>query len=451
MTGWFCSNRRWLFSWFFLLLVLQLPVFQGPAFGAEEPEENFSESVFQRYAIAPAETAEDIFGGQWGFIHPFVSLGAEYTDNLFNTDKERQEDLTTVISPGLWLALPSSREQLLDVTTMNTAPGGLEVSRLPIDSQRRYQGYALYRADIKELADHSEFNRVNQRAEGLFSFRLRGGLSLELLDIYRTDDDEFSTSTLADLDRYRSNLFNARLGYDLTEKIWVELDYSNHRLNYRAARNAYRDREDDACSGYLFFSILPKTALFVSADYIDIRYDQDDLVDSTERNYYGGVQWIMTAHSVGRGKLGFGEKDYAGEAVEDRDNTIVEAQFQHWLTPKTSIAFIGARKTNETTLQGPEGSLSHDARLVYRQRFTRKLNGQASLGYARDSFAGDFTYYGQVDERTDEYYRANLKLGFDMKSWLNLGVEYAFEERDSNFDAYNYRSNTVFFNVTFGI
>jgi len=450
MTGWFYRHRRLPSRWCVFFFALLPGLFSGPV-AAETPETSFGEAVFRRLESERSESADDLFGGRWGFVHPFLSLGTEYTDNLFNTRKDRRDDLTTIISPGLWLALPASREQLLDVTTMNSAPGGLAVSRFVAESERRHQAYALYRADIKELADHSEFDRTNQRAEGLFSYRLRGGLFFELLDIYCRDDDEFGTSTLAALDRYRSNLFSVRIGYEITPKTWVEFDYSNYFLNYESSRNLYRDRQDNAFSGSLFFRIFTKTALFVSADHIDVRYDEDVLSDSTELNYYGGIQWRMTDHSVGRIKLGYGEKDYVGQLFEDRDSVRVEAQLQHWLTPKTTLGFVGSRRTNETTVQGPEGSLSHAADLIYRQRITRKLSGESSLGYTRDSFAGDFYDDGEIGKRVDEYYRANLKLGFDLKSWLNFAVEYTFDRRDSNFDNYDYRNNTIFLNVTFGI
>jgi len=451
MTGRFRFYQRLPVYRFLVLLVLLLPVVRVSAVFADEQAVSFGESVYRRYTMERNETADELFGGKWGFVHPFISVGTEYTDNLFNVDRDRRDDLTMVVSPGIWLALPASRAQLLEVTTMNTAPGGLEVSRFAIENQRRHQAYALYRADIKELADHSEFNRVNHRAEGLFSYRLRGGLSLELLNVYRRDDEDFGSSALAQLDRYRSNLFSARLGYDITPKNWAEFDYSNYFLNYEASRNAYRDRRDRTFTGSLFFRLFAKTALFVSADHIEVRYAEDTLSDSIEHNYYGGIQWRMADHSIGRIKLGYGQKDYEDQAVDDRDGTRVEVQLQHWLTPKTTLSFIGARKTNETRVQGPSGSLSHTAGMIYRQRITHKLSAEISLRYARDSFAGDFYYAGRTGERTDNYYGADLKFGFDLKPWLKFGVEYAFKERDSNFDAFDFQSNTIFLNLTFGI
>lgn len=442
---------RLLVSAFFIFSVLAVPPLQVKAIAADEVDVSFGEAVFQRYATERAETAEEVFGGKWGYVHPFISVGAQYTDNLFNTDQGRQGELTTVVSPGIWLALPASREKLLDVTTMNSAPGGLEVSRLPLETGRRHQGYGLYRADIKRFSDHSELDRTDHRAEGLLSYRLRGGLYLEVLDIFTIADEDFGTSTLADLDRYRSNLFSTRLGYDFTPKLGAEVEYSNHALNYQAGRNDFRDRTDNAFSGYIFYRVLPKTALFIAGDYIEVGYDRDSLDDSTERNYYGGVQWLMTARSVGRIKVGWGEKDYVRASTEDQDNAVVEVQVQHWLTPKTSLGLSGWRKTNETTVEGPAGSLSNGGQLVYRQRFTRKFSGEAAFGFVRDSFAGDFIFFDRVGERTDDYYKAHVKFGFAMYPWLNLGLEYAFKERDSNFDVFDYRSNTAFFNVTLGI
>ncbi len=85
----------------------------------------------------------ELFGGRTGYLHPFLSVGEYYTDNLFNVPDNEEDDWITVISPGLWASFPASNRQPLQVTTYNSAPGGLEVTRFPMEVRRRFQGYGL--------------------------------------------------------------------------------------------------------------------------------------------------------------------------------------------------------------------------------------------------------------------------------------------------------------------
>ena len=71
----------------------------------------------------------EIYSKRAGYVHPFLSVGGFYTDNLFNNDTDEKSDWVAVMTPGVWVARPASRQKLVNVNTMNTAPGGLALSR----------------------------------------------------------------------------------------------------------------------------------------------------------------------------------------------------------------------------------------------------------------------------------------------------------------------------------
>jgi hypothetical protein len=190
--------------------------------------------------------------------------------------------------------------------------------------------------------------------------------------------------------------------------------------------------------------MLPKTSVYLLYEHIDIDYDQDILADSTERHYYLGLQWDMTAKSRGRFMLGYGEKDFNADAVSDQDDLLGEIQLDHRFSPKTSVYLRATRKTNESDIPGVKNILTHRAQLGLRQRLTAKLRGSIDLYYLRDSYRGEITVDNLRGERTDDYYGAGVALGYAPLRWLNLALGYRFSERDSNFSRFNYQSNTVY-------
>ncbi len=82
---------------------------------------------------------EDLFGTKGGgYIHPFLSINTEYTDNLFNINTNEQTNWLTTIVPGIWLAIPRTKEVPLAIAPTNSTAGGLQMA-LPqyLQSKRR--------------------------------------------------------------------------------------------------------------------------------------------------------------------------------------------------------------------------------------------------------------------------------------------------------------------------
>ena len=66
--------------------------------------------------------ADDLFGGGGGYFHPYVKVTGLYDDNVYRTNRNEQSDYATVFSPGIWLALPGTREKVVMLDTTNLTP-----------------------------------------------------------------------------------------------------------------------------------------------------------------------------------------------------------------------------------------------------------------------------------------------------------------------------------------
>lgn len=416
-----------------------------PAAPSILPPTIYSQNPFEQSSTAVR--LGDILGGKTGYIHPFLSVSGFYTDNLFNREYNREGDFITLITPGIWAVLPASRYPLISINTLNTAPGGLELSRFREKSTSRMQGYAKYQASIFLHDKFDSEDQVNQRAEGFFRYNFRGGLSIDVLDIYELDHDAYGTGTSRTLDKFTSNLVRSTVSYEFTPKTRIEGEYGFYSLNYDAPRNAFREREDNSFAGRFFYRFLPKTSALLEYDFIDINYDRDIISDSQEHQVYVGVEWIATIKSRLLAKVGYGVKDFDTSGSQEAENLLAEIQFRHRFTPKSYVDLRASRSVNETDISGTSYTLSQRIQLRYYQRILPKLLASANVFYKRDSYRGEST----SASRRDDYYSAGVDLKYTFTNWMSLSGGYAFIKRDSNFVAYDYDRNNVYLSLIFAL
>jgi hypothetical protein len=226
------------------------------------------------------------------------------------------------------------------------------------------------------------------------------------------------------------------------------LDYSWYVLDYDSARRDFRDREDHAVSGYVFYQFAPKTSVFLDYEYLVVDYDNDESRDNHENRLFGGIQWNATDKSQGRLKVGYGKKEFEGSADDDRDSYAVEAQLRHRFTRKTSIIVKAVRRAGETDVEDTRDVLTHQLRVGLTHLLTAKLTGRVAFSYHEKDYEGEITEGGKTDERKDDKYRAEIAIGWSPQRWLNFSTGYVYNERDSNFNTRDYEDHTVFLHVT---
>jgi polysaccharide biosynthesis protein VpsM len=394
------------------------------------------------------EKSSEIFGRKGGYVHPFLGVTEYWTDNVFNTKTDKQSDFITLLSPGVWLTVPHVYEKLLSISTSSAAPGGYSLSRYSPETFTRYQTYLFYNADIELHSSKSAGNAVSHKAEGLFQYNLRGGLSFELADQFLATHDAWGTGISDELDKYRTNLANLVVTYDTGHRLMFRLDYANYLVDYTASRNKFRDRLDNSFAAYIFYKLRPKTALFYEYAFVDVDYRDNIVSNSKEHNQFVGIQWDMTAKSKGSIKAGYGLKDFNDSSTDDSRNFIFEAQIDHKLTPKTSLLFSASRKTEETDVSTTDYVLSDSVSAEYLQRLTGKITFDAKLSYTHDRYHDDLTYGGITETLEDDYYMAMLALQYRFREWLQIDTGYIFDKRESSFSDFDYTSNIFFLKFT---
>lgn len=401
------------------------------------------------------EGADDLFGSKSGYAHPFMSVTQTYTDNFFNESTNEQSENITLYSPGIWLSLPGTSTPLLELNTSSSSAGGLSLTRMKTKSDRRFQAYGLYRADIEEL-DKSTQDTVSHRAEGMLQLNLRGGLSLELINQYLDSHDAraFRGNAATDLNSYQNNLSSFSLSYEPGTKTRLRVDATLYDVNYDDQSDEIWNRKDQSLAFYAFYKFQPKTSVFLEYDLVDVDYDEDNLADSLSdsdvQRYFVGLQWDMSSRSRGIFKAGLANKEFSDSTLSDRNDLILEAQLDHRISSRTSLRIEGTRTQEESTSAGTGSILSNSIGATGQHLFNSKISGNLWLSYTRDSYRGD----GFLGGRKDNLYSAGGSLRYDLQKWMNISAGYSFAERDSNnpgANDFDYSRNSLFLSLTLAI
>ncbi len=395
----------------------------------------------------------DIFGKKGGWVHAYLTVEEEYSDNIYYTDKNEESDFITLITPGIWFSIPGSKQRTRRIYTSKDTPGGVTISRYDPPSFRPLNAYFSYEPEFELYADNSDQNTTSHKLEGAFQYNLRGGLSLEILDQFIDTYDSYSTS-LADVeeqDKYRTNLANVTLGYRISKKLKLALEYSNFLVDYDESENKVFERKDHTGTGYIYFQVRPKAAVFTGYEFTKVDYDRDQISDSKENRFYGGFQWDITDKSRGRIKAGYGNTDFDDSRIDDADEYIYEIQVNHRFTPKTSLSLFAYRKKEEADFSVYDYILTHRARASYRQRITRKISIGLQVSYAYERYESDGNIIWITKERKDDVYYVKPLIRYHFKDWFSMNLEYMYEKRDSNITLYDFETNSVSVGLTLEI
>ncbi len=444
--------------WIFLLLLLIVPQVtradEAPSAAtptdavkseAPAPIASPAGEVPMGQPMGTERVSSDIFEKKGGNIHPFLAVTEYWTDNVFDTHDNKKSDFATVISPGIYLALPGMKERITPIETLDITPGGAALTRYGVQYPRRFQAYLYYRADIERYADTESLNYTSHTVEGVLQYNMRGGLSLEVDDQFVKSRTQRGTGFSFELDKFYGNLFATSAKYEISDRTLVRVDYSNYYIHFIAPENSFRNRDDNTVSAYFFYKLWPKTSIFAEYDFVDITYNDAVLSNSNEHHFFLGLRWDITDKTKGAVKAGYGIKEFSNSNISNHNDTYLEAQLDHKFTPKTTLIIKGSRKTDEPDIAQANFIVANTVEATLLHRLTTKVTGSLDLSYTNEKYEGaPITFGGETKSLNDQFWRAGVAVQYEFKDWLKFDLGYAYSERDSNISALSYTNNTVF-------
>jgi predicted porin len=228
--------------------------------------------------------------------------------------------------------------------------------------------------------------------------------------------------------------------YAISDRTSLRADYSNYTIDYDSDDNSFRNRTDNTFSAYAFYKLRPRTSIFVQYDHVDIDYDGGN--DSVEQHYFGGLNWKVTGKFDSSLKGGYGIKDFIDSDEEDSRDFLLETVLKYRLDEQKSLSFDASLKTNESNISTTGYIFSKSMSTAYHHMFTSKLDGALRLTYSDDTYRNS-----EEDDREDEVYTGSIELNYKFNRWLKTSLGYVYTTRKSNFESFDFSSNTMFLSI----
>lgn len=437
---------------YLVLIAILLTVCPLPALALEGPLPGSQAGGGE--SLLPEDTASEAFGTAGGYVHPYLTLAGEYTDNLFNVDTNEKENFLVRVSPGIWFALPRTKEVPITITPHNTAAGGLqyEMEEYARDEFNRFNAYLLGGLDFEFYSEDSDLNTTNGRLEGLARYNMKNGLALQALDRFSRDNDRFDIGSRIDRSTQRkfySNLLELTADWEISERLRAKATYGNFYLDYDDDIDSWLNRQDNGVNLYGYLNYTDKSAFFINYNYIDVSYDEDLFQRDNEQHFiYVGWDWASTEKTDLLVKLGYQKKNYDDNSVftEDPDEFAFELQAEHDFTPKTKLLTVISRKMEETDSYVASGKTVLALWIRFSHEFSDRLSAQVDLKYEN----ADYDQIIPIDREDDEYFfRPAVQYIFN--DWFMAELAYSYDTRDSSDDLFDFDTNTLYLLLNFAL
>lgn len=350
-------------------------------------------------------------------VCPRVSLATGYTDNVFRTPDETEDDVFTRLSPRLSVRTDWPNHALrfdfqgevgryAENATNDYEDAQVQASgQLDVTEDAQLEGTAGWARQHEERGEpDSPPGILNVNVNELFRQRL--AMTYAPSDIffnvdvearqYDWHDNGALDNDVRDRSEYEGRL---RVGYKLSEETSAFVQPSYNIRRFDQERDAFGFEQDsqgwDARVGFLY-DVSSLTYLEASAGYFRQSYEEE---------LYGSVSGVSAG------------LDLTWNAT---DLATVTAQLD--------------RSVNETTTFGVSGIVTTTAALRFDYELDYNLISHVGGEVRRSEFDGT--------NRTDDTYRARAGLSYLINEYLSLDMTYRYDQRASNFSSADYTANT---------
>jgi putative beta-barrel porin BBP2 len=346
-------------------------------------------------------------------LSPFFTERMDYETNVFQVPSHAQGSAIFKTSPGF----------LADYTF---GPHALSVGG---------------RADILRYVSLPAQNTVNYA--GVTQLRLEFPRSLLNVrdDVIRTTDPPNSelTGPIVSL----TNTLVAESEYHLTDRFsvgalasWIHVSFQEPTVAQDLDRNEY------LIGGSLFWKILPRADLQLTPFYQRKVFILSSDRDVTQYGATLGLRGQVTAKLTSTFRIGLLNRDPSTSGQPGYLGVIMGGDLVYTPTERTTVTLAADRSPQESTFNQVPFYVTTSGTLTVSQRFTPKLTVTAKAsGGVNDYPEKQETVSGQFKFRQDTFYAFGISADYAIQPWLDVGAEYSFIGRNSNFDQFNFKDN----------
>jgi hypothetical protein len=365
-------------------------------------------------------------------LHPHMGIAQMYTDNVFRTNNHKVSDFLTTLTPGIQAQLPFAgfHSFLID-----------------------------YRTNIQYYSRTPSNDVQDQTATGSFKFNFPGGLNIDLQGEHKLGHDprgsavdNVATQGL-EVNKWTANGFTGQAEYFGAQSS-VRLNVQSIRWDYlNNNQGLSRDRLTNNAGLTFTRNVTGKTALLAYAGAFQSIYDQNKNLDNVIYTISGGGTWNVTDVTSGEIQAGYQLVQFSLAQVNqppplnqfsrDKDNYsnfYFMGRLNWQATPLLKITLQPYRTVQQVVTTNSLFYTVTGVNLTARHELTDNTTLNLNLGLEEDSFQSSGS--GGSD-RIDQLKNVAVGINYRAIKWVGLGIQYIFEDRNSNQSQYTYQANTV--------
>ena len=349
------------------------------------------------------------------FIYPYLGVGIGYNDNLTGVPDDRIRSGFVVVSP-----------------------------RVRVDAKSGGDTYALtFDGNFGKYFSSSanDFTEAALVARSSNQFTARADLEASAFYIVNQDPggsvDRPFTGTP---DRWHGGGVFATFGFGAAAAQGrLELDAGGtdkRYVNNREFTQAF-DVSTWHAGARFFYRVAPKTRLLAEIRYTAYDYQTSPL-DSSEQRYLLGATWDFTALTSGTVKAGYITKKFKQEGVDGYAGPTGEVALRWQPRTYSTVEGVGLYAPADSTGTGV---------------FTIDTSIGARWEHYWKSFFMTRVYATYVNSdlegasRTDHIGRVGIGAYFDIRSWLRIGADYSYDNRNSNVPGFDFSRSVILLTI----
>lgn len=368
---------------------------------------------------APEPQAIELGGGK---LIPTLKVALKHDDNIFSQFTREVSDTILQVAPEVqWLQEKGTTSLAITYTG----------------------DYGVYKdSDDDDYDDHTlSFDAALSPTD---IFRFDFGASYGWLHDNRGEgsSEGINALTRGEPDEYEIGNVNLELDFGRESSLFgFRLSGSQDDIEYQNNRNEtiFRDRDETYFAARLYGKISGgKTKFFVEASEKDFSYDENPILggtlDSDESGWAVGVEWEATAKTSGSILVGEVEKEFDSAVRGEEDIDIWEVEII-WSPRTYSHVLLNASNTPQETNGTGSFIESQDTSLAWIHDWSDRVHSIVSFSDGTDEYANSL--------REDDRQTVSVGLSYDWRRWLTVSGSYAYQERDSNADIFDFEKNVV--------
>jgi hypothetical protein len=345
-------------------------------------------------------------------VFPFARAGVVYDDNIYITERSKQDDVIWSIAPGLLLAAG--------------------------DYRQKEEGFAAvqYSPNFLFFTDQNSNNAVDHDAQGRVQFH-PGNWTLQLYQGFQ----QYSGAVADVGERVTRSIFTTEgsVRYEFSPKTSMEIrgrqlivDYDETSANPVSGYNQWE------AGAFLDYWVTPKFRVGpgVNLGWVDV----PDSVNQSYQQFLARATYSVTEKVDFNGTAGMEVREFQGDqdnrwngvfslgvAYKPLENTFLS--FDAFRRDETSVALLN----QNYTLTGFAASIRQNFAVLY----TASLTG----GYYNAAYHS--TVEGVTADRDDDHFYVRVGADWNATGRFTIGVFYQFRNNDSSAPGYSFDNNQV--------